>query len=108
MGVKRNIVDKATELHNNINIYHFSYYHKILSLEEILLSRTILLFVYLYMYIINNMFYVTCYVEGLKTISSELKDKLNLYLKLFIILYANDTVIMAESAADLQKTVGFL
>ena len=60
------------------------------------------------MYIINNMFYVTCDVEGLKTISSELKDKLNLYLKLFIILYANDTVIMAESAADRQKTVGFL
>jgi hypothetical protein len=42
-------------------------------------------------------------VEGLKTVSSELKDKLNLYLKLFIILYADDTVIMAESAADLQK-----
>ena len=35
--------------------------------------------------------------------SSELKDQLNLYLKLFIILYAHDTVIMAESAADLQK-----
>ena len=103
MGVKRNIVDKATELHNNINIYHFSYYHKILSLEEILLSRTILL-LYLYMYIIHNMYHVTCDVEGFKTVSSELKDKLNLYLKLFIILYAD---IMAESAADLQKTVGF-
>jgi hypothetical protein len=45
----------------------------------------------------------TCDVEGLKTVSSELKDKLNLYLKLFIILYVDDTVIMAESAADLQK-----
>ena len=42
-------------------------------------------------------------MEGLKTVSSELKDKLNLYFKLFIILYADDTVIMAESAADLQK-----
>jgi hypothetical protein len=42
-------------------------------------------------------------VEGLKTVSSELKDKLNLYLKLFIILYANDTAMMEESAADLQK-----
>ena len=59
------------------------------------------------MYIIHNMYHVTCDMEGLKTISSELKDKLNLYLKLFIILYADDTVIMAESAADLQKTVGF-
>jgi hypothetical protein len=42
-------------------------------------------------------------VEGLKTVSSELKDKLNLYLKLFIILYADDAVIMTESVADLQK-----
>ena len=42
-------------------------------------------------------------MEGLKTVSSELKDKLNLYFKLFIILYADDTVIMAESDADLQK-----
>ena len=42
-------------------------------------------------------------MEGLKTVSSELKDKLNLYFKLFIILYADDTVIMAESAANLQK-----
>ena len=42
-------------------------------------------------------------MEGLKTVSSELKDKLNLYLKLFIILYADDAVIMTESAADLQK-----
>jgi hypothetical protein len=42
-------------------------------------------------------------VEGLKTVSSELKDKSNLYLKLSIILYGDDTVIIAESAADLQK-----
>ena len=55
------------------------------------------------MYIIHNMYHVTCDMEGLKTVSSELKDKLNLYLKLFIILYVDDTVIMAESAADLQK-----
>jgi hypothetical protein len=47
-------------------------------------------------------------VEGLKIVSSELKDKSNFYLKLFIILYADDTVMMAESAADLQKIVGFL
>ena len=53
-------------------------------------------------------FLETCDVEGLKTVSSELKDKLNLYLKLFIILYEDDTVIMAESAADLQKQLGFL
>ena len=39
----------------------------------------------------------------IEDVSSELKDKLNLYLKLSIILYADDTVIIAESAADLQK-----
>ena len=42
-------------------------------------------------------------MEGLKTVYSELKDKLNLYLKLSIILYGDYTVIIAESAADLQK-----
>ena len=53
-------------------------------------------------------FFETCDVEGLTTVSSELKDKLNLYLKFFIIVYEDDTVIMAESATDLQKQLGFL
>jgi hypothetical protein len=60
---------------------------------------------FLFVLFLNDLetFLETCDVEGLKTVSSELKDKLNLYLKLFIILYADDTVIMAESDADLQK-----
>ena len=41
-------------------------------------------------------------VIGLKTISGELENKLNIYLKLFVILYADDTVLMAESDSDLQ------
>ena len=40
---------------------------------------------------------------GLKTISDEIEVKLNLYLKLFILLYADDTAILADSADDLQK-----
>ena len=37
-----------------------------------------------------------------KTISDELENKLNIYLKLFVILYTNDTVLMAESDCELQ------
>ena len=60
---------------------------------------------FLFVLFLNDLetFLETFDVEGLKTVSSELKDKLNLYLKLFIILYADDTAIMAESAAELRK-----
>ena len=44
-----------------------------------------------------------CYVEGLKSISDELESHLNLYIKLFAILYADDTVLPSQSANDLQK-----
>ena len=36
-------------------------------------------------------------------ISDLLEDKLNIYLKLFVLLYADDTVLMSESKEDLQK-----
>ena len=42
-------------------------------------------------------------ITGLSTIGQELEDKLFIYLKLFILLYADDTVFMAESGADLQN-----
>ena len=41
-------------------------------------------------------------ITGLSSIRTEFENRLNTYLKLFIILYADDTVIMAESANDLQ------
>jgi hypothetical protein len=41
-------------------------------------------------------------VTDLESISSELEHQLNIYLKLFIILYADDTVILSESESDLQ------
>lgn len=47
-------------------------------------------------------FFIQENVIGLKTISDELENKLNIYLKLFIILYADDTVLMAESDSELQ------
>ena len=40
-------------------------------------------------------------VTGLESISSDLENQLNIYLKLFIILYADDTVILSESESDL-------
>jgi hypothetical protein len=41
-------------------------------------------------------------LPGLKTISEKIEEHLNIYLKLFVLLYADDTVIMAESREDLQ------
>ena len=44
-----------------------------------------------------------CNLNGLQTISNEIKTQLGIYLKLFVILYADDTVLMAESSADFQN-----
>jgi sorting nexin-29 len=41
-------------------------------------------------------------VTGLESISNDLENQFNIYLKLFIILYADDTVILSESESDLQ------
>ena len=35
--------------------------------------------------------------SGLETVSNCIEDKLNIYLKLFALLYADDTVLMAET-----------
>ena len=40
--------------------------------------------------------------RSLKTISEKIEENLNMYLKLYILLYADDTVIMAESNEDPQ------
>ena len=40
-------------------------------------------------------------ITGLESISNDLENQLNIYLKLFII-YADDTVILSESESDLQ------
>jgi hypothetical protein len=49
-------------------------------------------------------FSTTCNIDGLKSVSKDLEQKLfDILLKLFIILYSDDTVLTAESATDLQK-----
>lgn len=41
-------------------------------------------------------------ITGLSTITEGIEKELFLYLKMFILFYADDTVILAESANDLQ------
>ena len=42
-------------------------------------------------------------ITGLKTLSDELEQELSYYNKLFVIMYANDTALLAESASNLQN-----
>ena len=42
-------------------------------------------------------------VNGLPTISEMFEQNLDLYFRLFVLLYADDTVLMAESAEQLQS-----
>jgi hypothetical protein len=44
-------------------------------------------------------------VLGLETISKNLEESLSVYIKIFVLLYADDTVILTESAQDLQKAL---
>ena len=47
-------------------------------------------------------------ITGLQTISDEIENNLDIYLKLFILLYADDTALLAETANDLQTQRCFL
>ena len=42
-------------------------------------------------------------VTGLKTLSDELEHELGYYVKLFLIMYADDTALLAESASNLHN-----
>ena len=41
-------------------------------------------------------------VHGLDSISADLETDFNLYIKIFILLYADDTILFSESKEDLQ------
>ena len=43
--------------------------------------------------------------EGLKEISSSMSEELNVYFKIFCLLYADDTLILAEDEIQLQKAL---
>ena len=49
-----------------------------------------------------EVFFIHENVPGLNSISDELDSRLNIFMKLLIILYADDTVLMAESSSNLQ------
>jgi hypothetical protein len=42
-------------------------------------------------------------VTGLLTISQDIENIMNVYINIFLLLYADDTVLMAETPEDLQK-----
>jgi hypothetical protein len=42
-------------------------------------------------------------VTGLFTISQDIENIMNVYMNIFLLLYADDTVLMAETPEDLQK-----
>jgi hypothetical protein len=42
-------------------------------------------------------------VTGLLTISQDIENIMNVYMNIFLLLYADDTVLMAETPEDLQK-----
>ena len=44
---------------------------------------------------------------GLISLTEDLEQELNTYLKLFILLYADDTVILAESSDDMQNQINY-
>ena len=47
-------------------------------------------------------FLLTKDIVGLKSITDELETELEIYLKIFVMLYADDTILLAASAEDLQ------
>jgi hypothetical protein len=42
-------------------------------------------------------------VTGLLTISQDIENIMNVYMNIILLLYADDTVVMAETHEDLQK-----
>ena len=44
-------------------------------------------------------------IVGLKSMTDKLETELEIYLKIFIMLYVDDTILLAESAEDLQVQI---
>ena len=47
-------------------------------------------------------------ITRLQTISDEIENNLDIYLKLFILLYADDTALLAETANDLIYCIDYV
>ena len=61
--------------------------------------------IFLFSLYLNNLetFLENNNVTGLKTLSDKLEQELGYYFKLFVIMYANDTALVAKSASNLQN-----
>ena len=47
-------------------------------------------------------FVATENIKGIDSVTKALEKDINVYLKLFVLLYADDTVLLADTADDLQ------
>ena len=54
------------------------------------------------------MLFLTKKCIGLRDLCSVFDEELEMYLKLYVLLYADDTIILAESAEDLQTALSSL
>jgi hypothetical protein len=54
---------------------------------------------------LGNLFFFLNNIGDLEQISKKCQDTIACYLKIFIILYADDTVILSESAESLQEAI---
>ena len=41
-------------------------------------------------------------LKGIHSITSDIEDELDIYFKIFVLLYADDSILLAESSTDLQ------
>ena len=46
--------------------------------------------------------------NGLAKVSESISSELQIYLRIFSLLYADDTLVLAETATDLQKSLDSL
>jgi hypothetical protein len=67
------------------------------------------LFPFLFALYLNDLdhFLTSKNAQGVKSISEDFEKDLQIYVKLFTILYADDTVLLAESAEELQSELNY-
>ena len=49
-----------------------------------------------------------CTFQGLKTLDNDTQKELETFMRLYVLLYADDTIILAESADELQDALNGL
>ena len=59
----------------------------------------------IYLNDLENFFCQSGIVNGVTCVSENVTNDAYIFLKLFVLLYADDTVILAESAQDLQNAL---